>query len=107
MPLNDNSATPSQDVFKDKAIFNFVNYVFIANVNTIFKYIHSVQLNNFSTFTLTSSVSQCTTRASLNNKIDAPLFASKADNLCFLSATITSWNKLTNDIIGIQSFKNF
>ena len=82
--LNDAGATLSQDNFNDTTICNFVNYVFTTNVCTVFKYIHSAQLDNFSTFT--SSVSQRITGASLNNKIDAPLFARKADDLFFISS---------------------
>ena len=54
------------------------------------------KIEDFNSFKLRACVSQKTTKATENNKIEALIVCLKCDDYYFLSAGPASWNKLDN-----------
>ena len=81
--LHDNATLLSQRVFDDTFICTFNYLVTIANAFYVYKTINSAPLDEFSSFTLLSTVSQRLSRASESKKLVLPQLCHKADNLSF------------------------
>ena len=104
---NDYTATLSSRTFVDSAICNFSHYVFMNNVFTVFKYLHSPRVDDFTNFVLLSSVSERESRASQSNKLTVPCTHRKSDDLYFWHTGVCAWNSLPNIITQCNSFNVF
>ena len=98
--LHDNAAFLSQRVFDGTFLCTFNYLVTVANAFCVYKTINSAPLDDFSSFTFLSTVSQRLSRASESKKLILPQLCHKADDkLSFLFAGASVWNSLPNVFI--------
>ena len=105
--LHDNAALLSQRVFDDTFICTFNYLVTISNAFCVYKTINSAPLDDFSSFTLLSTVLQRLSRASESKKLVLPQLCFKAGNLIFLYAGASVWSSLSNVFISLTNFAAF
>jgi ribonuclease P/MRP protein subunit RPP40 len=104
--LNKHDACLDVSVFDTTGLCNFRLHVLQANSSAIFNIIKAAPDRFCACKLLAMSQERCS-RATLSNKLEHNVMKRKCDNSCFLSAAVTDWNSLPNDVTACSSFRSF